>query len=70
MATAVCARKAARVHFGYDTSTMSFLEGVDLMVGRLGLSWDGEWDDVGGSECIYGGVNPCDVLDRKTSVIV
>ena len=46
------------------------LEDGDLMTGRLGLSWDGEWDDVGGSGRIYGGVNLRDALDGRTAVNV
>lgn len=46
------------------------LEDGDLVTGRLGLSWDGEWQDLGGSGRIYGGVNLHDALDGRTSVNV
>ena len=38
------------------------------MKGRLGLSWDGEWRDAGGSGRIYGGVNLRDAFDGRTAV--
>ncbi len=44
------------------------LEDGELMKGRLGLSWDGEWRDAGGSGHIYGGVNLRDALDGRTAV--
>ena len=44
------------------------LEDGELMTGRLGLSWDGEWHDVGGSGRVYGGMNLRDALDGRTAV--
>ena len=44
------------------------LEDGDLMTGRLGLSWNGEWRDIGGSGHIYGGVSLHDPLDGRTAV--
>ena len=44
------------------------LEDGDLVTGRLGLSWDGEWDAVGGSGRVYGGMNLRGALDGRTSV--
>ena len=44
------------------------LEDGELMKGRLGLSWDGEWRDAGGFGRIYGGVNLRDALDGRTAV--
>ena len=46
------------------------LEDGDLVTGRLGLSWDGEWQDAGGSGRIYGGMNLHDSVDGRTSVNV
>ena len=46
------------------------LEDGDLMTGRLGLSWDGEWRDAGGSGRVYGGVNLHGALDGKMAVNV
>ena len=40
------------------------LEDGELVKGRLGLSWDGEWHDVGGSGRIYGRVNLRDAFLR------
>ena len=44
------------------------LEDGDPVVGRLGLLWDGEWRDVGGSGHIYGGINLRGALDGRISV--
>ena len=46
------------------------LEDGDLVTGRLGLSWDGEWQDIGGSGRVYGGVNLHEAVDGRTSVSV
>ena len=46
------------------------LEDGDLTTGRLGLSWNGEWQDTKGSGRIYGGMNLNDALDGRTSVNV
>ena len=46
------------------------LEDGDLVMGRLGLSWDGEWHDIGGSGRIYGGVSLRDALDGRTAVSI
>lgn len=46
------------------------LEDGDLVTGRLGLAWDGEWHAIGGSGHVYGGVNLRTDLDGKTSVNV
>ena len=46
------------------------LEDGDLMMGRLSLSWDGEWQDIRGSGSIYGGVSLRDALDGRTAVSV
>ena len=44
------------------------LEDGELMKGRLGLSWNGEWRDIGGAGRVYGGVNLRDPLDGRTAV--
>ena len=44
------------------------LEDGDLTTGRLGLSWDGEWQGAGGFGRIYGGMNLRSAVDGKTSV--
>ncbi len=46
------------------------LEDGDLVTGRLGLSWDGEWQGAGGFGQIYGGMNLRSAVDGKTSVNV
>ena len=46
------------------------LEDGDLVKGRLGLSWDGEWRAAGGSGRVYGRVNLRGALDGKTAVNV
>ena len=46
------------------------LEDGDLVTGRLGLSWDGEWQGAGGFGRIYGGMNLRGALDGETSVNV
>ena len=46
------------------------LEDGELMERRLGLSWDGEWQDIGGSGRIYGGVSLRDALDGRTALNV
>ena len=46
------------------------VEDGDLVKGRLGLSWDGEWSVAGGSGHIYGGMNLRGALDGKTAVNV
>ena len=40
------------------------------MAGRLGLSWDGEWRDAGGSGHVYGGMSLSAALDGRTAVSV
>ena len=44
------------------------LEDGGLVTGRLGLSWDGEWQDAGGFGRVYGGMNLRGAVDGKTSV--
>ena len=44
------------------------LEDGDLVTGRLGLSWDGEWQTAEGFGRIYGGMNLRGAVDGKTSV--
>ena len=46
------------------------LEDGDLVTGRLGLSWDGEWQGAGGFGQVYGGMNLRGAMDGKTSVNV
>ena len=46
------------------------LEDGDLVTGRLGLSWDGEWRGAGGSGNVYGGMNLRGALDGATAVNV
>ena len=46
------------------------LEDGDLVTGRLGLSWNGEWGGVGGLGRFYGGVNLRGAVDGKTSVSI
>ena len=46
------------------------LEDGDRVTGRLGLSWNGEWQDIGGSGRIHGGVSLRDALDGRTAVNV
>ncbi len=46
------------------------LEDGDLVTGRLGLSWDGGWQNIEGSGRVYGGVNLREALDGRTSVSV
>ena len=46
------------------------LEDGDRVTGRLGLSWDGEWQSAGGFGQIYGGMNLRGAVDGKTSVNV
>ena len=46
------------------------LEDGDLVTGRLGLLWDGEWQGTGGFGQIYGGMNLRGALDGETSVNV
>ena len=46
------------------------LEDGDLMTGRLGLSWNGEWRDIGGSGRIYGKMSLHNALDGETTVSV
>ena len=58
-------------HVGFDDFVNSYgefvsLEDGDLATGRLGLSWDGEWRDIGGFGRIYGGMNLRSALDGRT----
>ena len=46
------------------------LEDGDLVTRRLGLLYDGEWRDVGGSGHVYGGINLRTALDGRTAVNV
>ena len=46
------------------------LEDGDLVTGRLGLSWDGEWQGAGGFGQVYGGMNLRSAVDGRTSVNV
>lgn len=46
------------------------LEDGNLVTGRLGLSWNGEWQGAGGFGRLYGGVNLLGALDGETSVNV
>lgn len=42
------------------------LENGDIMRGRSGLSWDGEWHGAGGSGHAYGGVKLRSAFDGRT----
>ena len=46
------------------------LEDGDRTTGRLGLSWEGEWQGTGGFGQFYGGMNLRSAVDGKTSVSV
>lgn len=46
------------------------LEDGDLLTGRLGISWDSEWQGAGGAVHIYGGMNLRGALDGRTAVDV
>ena len=46
------------------------LEDGGLMTGRLGLSWNGDWQDAAGSGRIYGKMNLHNALDGETVVSV
>ena len=46
------------------------LEDGGLMTGRLGLSWNGDWQDVASSGRIYGKMNLHNALDGETTVSV
>ena len=49
-------------------SELVSLEDGDLMTGRLGLSWDGEWHDARGMGRVYGGINLRGAVDGRTAV--
>ena len=62
-------------HVGFDDfaglqGELVSLEDGDLVTGRLGLSWDGEWQGAEGFGRIYGGMNLRGAVDGKTSVKV
>ena len=52
------------------TGEVVSLEDGELVTGRLGLLWDGEWQDVSGSGRIYGKMNLHNALDGETIVSV
>ena len=52
------------------TGEVVSLEDGDLVTGRLGLLWGGEWQDVAGSGRIYGKMNLHNALDGETVVSV
>ena len=49
-------------------SELVSLEDGELVTGRLGLSWDGEWREAGGSGYVYGGMNLRGAVDGRTAV--
>ena len=52
------------------TGEVVSLEDGELVTGRLGLLWDGEWQNVAGSGRIYGKINLHNALDGETTVSV
>ena len=52
------------------TGEVVSLEDGELVTGRLGLLWDGEWQDVAGSGRVYGKMNLHNALDGETVVSV
>ena len=52
------------------TGEVVSLEDGELVTGRLGLLWNGEWQDASGSGRIYGKMNLHNALDGETTVSV
>ena len=52
------------------TGEVASLEDGELVTGRLGLLWDGEWQDASGLGRIYGKMNLHNALDGETVVSV